>query len=135
MTVLKSLEVRLYLSIHLVGVQLVLCIQFVFWKSEQPSVAFIIVSVEGLEINDRTNPRNKEVAYVCFMKKYVNQLHFIDWFDNNVTYSTVVTIRKKKDTIHSTIIKNNTKNSNNIYTKVTNSFYGEIMTSLTSNKW
>ena len=63
--------------------------------TEMPQRDFIVVPIEGLGINGRIDPRNKEVGYVCFMKHDVKQLHFFDWFFNNVTYPTVVAIRKK----------------------------------------
>ena len=44
--------------------------------SEMPNEDCVVVNVEGLGINGRIDPRNKEVGYVCFMKKNVKQLHF-----------------------------------------------------------
>ena len=46
--------------------------------TEMPGEDFIMVPVEGLGINERIDPRNKEVGYVCFMKRDVKQLHFFD---------------------------------------------------------
>ena len=62
-------------------------------ETEIPGEDFVVVHVEGLRINGRIDPRNKEVGYVCFMKWDVKQLYFFDWFYNNVTYPTIVAIR------------------------------------------
>ena len=63
--------------------------------SEMTNEDFVVATVEGLGINGRINPRNKEAGYVCFMKKDVKQLHFFDWFYNNVAYPTLVTVRNR----------------------------------------
>ena len=68
--------------------------------NEMPNEDFVVATVEGLGINGRIDPRNKEVGYVCFMKKDVKQLHFFDWFYNNVTYPTVVAIRKRYNSFY-----------------------------------
>ena len=100
--------------------------------SEMPNEDFVVVNVEGLGINGRIDPRNKEVGYVCFMKKDVKQLHFFDWFYNNVTYPTVVAIRKRYNAFYDNDTEPNEEEPQQIHQ--TNSFYGEIVTSPTYSK-
>lgn len=57
-----------------------------------PTRDFFIVPKEGLETNGRVDLRNKKEKYVCFMKHDVKQLHFFDYFSNNVNYPIVVAI-------------------------------------------
>ena len=65
------------------------------YDSEMPNEEFVVVNVEGLGMNGRIDTRNKEVGYLCFVKKNFKQLYCFDWFYNNVTYPNVVAIRKR----------------------------------------
>ena len=96
--------------------------------TEMPGEDFIVVPVEGLGINGRIDPRNKEVGYVCFMKRDVKQLHFLTGF--TIMLLTQLLLQFEKD-ITNFMMMNNNSNSN---TKVINLFYGEIVIYLTSSR-
>ena len=64
-------------------------------KDEMPKEEFVVIPIEGLSINGHVDPRNKEVGYTCLIGSHVPQKHFCDWFNENVTYPTIQSIRKK----------------------------------------
>ena len=60
-----------------------------------PKEEFVVIPIEGLSVNRHIDPRNKEVGYMCLIGSHVPQKHFFDWFNENVTYPTIQSIRKK----------------------------------------
>ena len=64
-------------------------------KDELPNNDFLVVQIEGLSVNGHIDPMNKEVGYIYFLGSNVPQNHFFDWFYENITYLTVLDIRRR----------------------------------------
>ena len=64
-------------------------------KDELPNDDFLVVPIEGLSVNGHIDPRNKEVGYMCCLCSNLPQKHFFDWFYENITYPTILEIRRR----------------------------------------
>ena len=62
--------------------------------TELPGDQWVVVPIKGLSINGHIDPRNQELGYLCLIGTNVPQKHFFAWFMENITYPTVVNIRK-----------------------------------------
>ena len=63
-------------------------------KDELPNDDFLVVPIEGLNVNGHIDPRNKELGYMCCLGSNLPQKHFFDWFYENITYLTILDIRR-----------------------------------------
>ena len=69
-------------------------------KEEMPNEGFIVIEVEGMNINANLDARTEEIGYIVLMRKNEKMDLFFDWYDNTVVHPYYIPLLKKYTGLH-----------------------------------